>query len=137
MNIHFQILVIRNSPNFTLMFQELKLEFTPDGVGIAHLRQRIIHNDSNRIFVLLSLGLAIASPNTFSVNYLEVTIIFYIFATDKVQLRVAGHVKTSMEQRPKAICKAGLEGRFRTLSSAVSTSQLETHLEDNRNEAST
>ena len=44
----------------------------------------IIHNDSNRIFVLLSLGLAIASPNTFSVNYLEVTIIFYIFATDKV-----------------------------------------------------
>ena len=37
----------------------------------------------------------------------------------------------------KAIRKAGLEGRFRTLSSTVSTSQLETLLEDNRNEAFT
>ena len=84
-------------------------------MGITRLRERIIHNDSNKILVLLSLGLAIASPNTFSVNYLEVTILFYIFAADKAGPRVAGHVKTSMGQRPQAICKAGLEGRFQNV----------------------
>lgn len=51
----------------------------------------------------------------FSSIHLEVTNLFSIFAADKAGPRVAGHVKTSMEQRPQAICKAGLKGRFQNV----------------------
>ena len=86
---------------------------------------------------MLPLGQAIACPDIFFSIHLEVTNIFYNFATDKAWPRVARHVKTSMEQRPQAIRKAGLEGRFQNVIFYRLNFATWILQEDKRNEAST